>query len=97
MPYPRLTNLNGTNSTDYLPLWQMPVAYHQPLPILITPILVELNVVDYFVFDRRLQLLARSFLQQLFEKRFLFIFSSLTERDHFILWHWCILSFGVLG
>src|ERR1700732_2520501 len=55
MPYPRLTNLNGTHSTDYLSLWPMPVAYHQPLHILITPILVELNVVDYFVFDRRLQ------------------------------------------
>jgi hypothetical protein len=55
MPYPRLTNFNRTNSSDYLPLWQMPIAYHQPLPILITPILVELNLVDYFVFDRRLQ------------------------------------------
>jgi len=41
MPYPRLTNFNGTNSSDYLPLWQMPVAYNQPLSILITPILVE--------------------------------------------------------
>jgi hypothetical protein len=43
MPYPMLTNFNGTNSSDDLPLWQMPVAYHQPLPILITSILVELN------------------------------------------------------
>ena len=41
MPYPRLTNFNRTNSSDYLPLWQMPVAYNQPLSILITPILVE--------------------------------------------------------
>src|SRR5438105_8467122 len=93
MPYSRLTNFNGTNSSDYLPLWQMPVAYNQPLSILITPILVELNVVHYLVFDRGLQQLARSFLEQLFEKRFLFIFSSLTERDHFTLWHWRILSF----
>ena len=43
MPYPRLTNFNGTNSTHYLPLWQMPVAYNKPLSILITSILVELN------------------------------------------------------
>jgi hypothetical protein len=55
MPYPRLTNFNGPNSTDYLPLWQMPVAYNKPLSILITSILMELNVVDYLVFDRCLQ------------------------------------------
>ena len=55
MPNPRLTNPYRTHSTDYLSLWQMPVAYGQPLSILITPILVELNVVDYLVFDRRLQ------------------------------------------
>jgi len=23
----------------------------------------------------------------------MFIFCSLLKRDHFILWHWCILSF----
>jgi hypothetical protein len=34
---------NRTHSTDYLALWQMPVAYDQPLAILITPILVELK------------------------------------------------------
>src|SRR5438105_3261798 len=55
MPNSRLPNFNGTNSTDYLPLRQMPVAYHQPLSILITSILIELNVVDYLVFDRCLQ------------------------------------------
>ena len=43
MPHPRLTNFNRTNSSDYLPLWQMPIAYHQPLSILITSILVELD------------------------------------------------------
>jgi hypothetical protein len=43
MSNPRLTNLNGTNSTDYLPLWQMPVTYYQALSILITAILVKLN------------------------------------------------------
>jgi hypothetical protein len=32
----------------------MSIAYHQPLPILIPPILMKLDVVDYFVFDRRL-------------------------------------------
>src|SRR5207244_1031659 len=93
MSNPRLMNFNEPNSTDDLPLWQMPVTYNQPLSILITSILVELNVVHYLVFDRGLQQLARSFLQQLFEKRFLFIFSSLTERDHFILWHWRIPFF----
>src|SRR5690349_14334170 len=98
MPNPRLTNFNGPNSTDYLPLRQMPVAYNQPLSILTAPILVELNVVHYLVFYRCLQQLARSFLEQLFEKRLLFIFSSLIERDHFIFCHWRILSFfGVLG
>jgi len=30
---------------------------------------------------------------KLFEKQFLFIFSSLIERDHFILRHWRIPSF----
>src|ERR1700756_107960 len=93
MPNPRLTNFYGTNSTDYLPLRQMSVAYNQPLSILITSILMELNVVHYLVFDRCLQQLPRSFLEQLFEKRSLFIFSSLIERDHFTFWHWCILSF----
>jgi hypothetical protein len=54
--------------------------------------------VHYLVFDRCLQQLARSFLEQLFEKWFLSIFSSLIERDHFIFRHWRILSFfGVLG
>jgi hypothetical protein len=33
----------------------MPVEYNQSLSILITSILVELNVVDYLVFDRGLQ------------------------------------------
>jgi hypothetical protein len=75
----------------------MPVAYNQALSILITPILVELNVIHYLVFDRCLQQLARSFLEQLFQKRSLFILSSLTKRDHFTFWHWRILSFGVLG
>jgi hypothetical protein len=96
MSNPWLTNFNGPNSTDYLPLWQMSVAYNKSLSVLITSILMELNVVHYFVFDRGLQQLARSFLEQLFEKRFFFIFSSLTERYHFTLWHWRILSFGVL-
>src|SRR5215831_14673577 len=71
----------------------MSVTHDQPLAILITAILVELDVVHYLVFDRCLQQLARSFLEQLFEKRFLFIFSSLIERDHFIFCHWRILSF----
>src|SRR5215471_17073849 len=71
----------------------MSVTHDQPLAILITAILVELDVVHYLVFDRCLQQLARSFLEQLFEKRLLFIFSSLIERDHFTLWHWRILSF----
>src|SRR6516164_5590412 len=71
----------------------MSVTHDQPLAILITPILVELDVVHYLVFDRCLQQLARSFLEQLFEKRLLLIFSSLIERDHFTLWHWRILSF----
>jgi hypothetical protein len=54
--------------------------------------------VHYLVFDRCLQQLARSFLEQLFEKWFLSVFSSLIERDHFIFRHWRILSFfGVLG
>src|SRR5215468_4770553 len=71
----------------------MSVTHDQSLAILITAILVELDVVHYLVFDRCLQQLARSFLEQLFEKRLLFIFSSLIERDHFTLWHWRILSF----
>jgi hypothetical protein len=55
MPYPWLPNFDGPNSTNYFSLRQMPVAYNQPLSILTTSILVELNVVDYLVFDRRLQ------------------------------------------
>jgi hypothetical protein len=68
MPNPRLANFNRTNSTGYLPLWQMSVAYDQPLAILITAILVELNVVHYLVLNRALQKLARSFLEQLARK-----------------------------
>jgi hypothetical protein len=49
--------------------------------------------VHYLVFDRGLQQPARSFLEHLFQKRLLFIFSSLIKRDHFTLWHWRILSF----
>ena len=63
MPYSRLTNFNRTNSSDYLPLWQMPVADNQALSILITSILVELNVLDDLIFDRRLQKLTRAFLE----------------------------------
>ena len=55
MSYPRLTNFNGPNSADYLPLWQMSITHNQPLAILITAILVELNVVYHLVFDRDLQ------------------------------------------
>jgi hypothetical protein len=55
--------------------------------------------VHYLLFDRCLQQLAGSFLQQLFEKGLLFIFSSLIKRDHFIyslaLAH--PFFFGVLG
>ena len=40
---PRLMHFNGPNSADDLPLWQMPIAHNQPLAILITSILVELN------------------------------------------------------
>jgi hypothetical protein len=69
----------------------MTVTYNQPLSILVTAILVELNVVHYLVFYRCLQQLARSFLEQLFEKRFLFIFSSLIQQDHFIFCQWRIL------
>jgi len=38
--------------------------YNQPLAILITAILVELDVVHYLAFDRGLQQLAGSFLKQ---------------------------------
>jgi hypothetical protein len=55
VPNSWLANSNRTHSADYLALRQMPVAHNQPLAILITPILVELNIVDYLVFDRRLQ------------------------------------------
>jgi hypothetical protein len=71
----------------------MSVAHNQPLSILIPAIFVELNVVHYLVFDRGLQQLARSFLEQLLQKRLLFIISSLIKRDHFSLWHWRVLSF----
>jgi hypothetical protein len=43
MPNPRLTNFNRPIPLSYLPLRQMPVAHNQPLAILITAILVELN------------------------------------------------------
>jgi hypothetical protein len=81
MPNPWLMNFNRPNSADYLPLWQMSVAHNQPLSILITAIFVELNVIHYFVFDSSLQQLARSFLEQLFEKWLVRIFSSLIERN----------------
>jgi hypothetical protein len=60
-------------------------------------ILVELNVIDDLVFYRCLQKLARSFLQQLFEKRLFFIFSSLIKRDHFISVTGVSFLFGASG
>jgi hypothetical protein len=40
----------------------MPVAHHQPLTIIVTPMLVESNIVDHLVFDSGPQQLACSFL-----------------------------------
>ena len=51
MADPWLTNWNRTRSTDHLPLRQMAVADHQPLPVLIHSILVQLDIVDHFVLD----------------------------------------------
>jgi len=39
--YQKAVEPKGTNSTDYLPLRQMPVAYNQLLFILVTAILVD--------------------------------------------------------
>jgi hypothetical protein len=63
---------------------QMPIAYNQTVAHShhADPCGIECS---HLLFDRGLQWLACSFLEQLFEKRFLFIFSSLTERDHFTL------------
>src|SRR5208283_5296456 len=52
VPDPWLTNWNRARSTDHLPLRQVPIAYHQSLPVLIHSILVELDIVDHFVLDR---------------------------------------------
>jgi hypothetical protein len=54
MPNPWLTNPDRTNSANDFSLRQMSIAYHQSLSILIPPILVKLDVVDYLVFNRRL-------------------------------------------
>jgi hypothetical protein len=54
MADPWLTNWNPTRSTDHLPLRQMAIADHQPLPALIQSILVELNILDHFILNRRL-------------------------------------------
>jgi hypothetical protein len=63
----------------------MPIAHNQPLAILITSILVELNERPLPRFRSLLATTARSFPEQLFQKRLLFIFSSLIKRDHFTL------------
>src|SRR5271154_4057039 len=47
MTDPWLTNWNRTRSTDHLPLRQMAVADHQPLPVLIYSILVQLDIVEH--------------------------------------------------
>jgi hypothetical protein len=51
MQDPWLTNLDRTDSADHFPFRQMSITHHQPLSILIPPILVKLDVVDYLVFD----------------------------------------------
>lgn len=61
----------GPNSSGDLSLRKCPLRTAMPLSVLITSILVEFNVVDYLVFDRGLQYLARFLLEQLFEKGFL--------------------------
>ena len=60
MPDPWLTNFNGPNSSGYLPLWQMPVAYNQSLAILVPAIFVKLNVVHHLVFDQNMSVLEGS-------------------------------------
>jgi hypothetical protein len=47
-------NFIRTNFSDYLPLWQMPVAYHQRCTFSSRRFLVKLNVVGYLAFDRKL-------------------------------------------
>jgi hypothetical protein len=94
MPYPRLTNFNGTNSSDYLPLWQMPVAYNQPLSILITPILVELDEPRLPRF-RSPPAITCVLLPAAIVRKTVSLQLQLgsPERNHFIFWHWRILSF----
>jgi hypothetical protein len=53
MPDPWLTNSDRTYSTDYFPLRQVSIA-HQPLSILVSSILVELDIVDDLILDGRL-------------------------------------------
>jgi hypothetical protein len=54
MPDPWLANSDWTDSTDDLPLWQVSIAHHQSLSILILPSLVELDIVENLMLDRRL-------------------------------------------
>jgi hypothetical protein len=55
------------------------------------------EILGYFVLDRSLQQLPRSFAQELFQIAFRFDFYSLLERGHINVRSGCIISFRLLG
>jgi hypothetical protein len=66
---PWLTNPHRADTGLYFSFGQVTVTDHQPLTVFIPAIAVGLDVLDHFVFDRRLQHFPGSFLQQSFQKR----------------------------
>jgi hypothetical protein len=58
---------------------------------------LALAILGYFVLDRSLQQLPRSFAQELFQIACRFDFCSLLERGHINVHSECIISFRLLG
>jgi hypothetical protein len=70
MPNSWLANLDWTYSSDQISFWQMTVTYHTAFSRFASATTLALEILGYFVLDRSLQQLPRSFAQELFQIAF---------------------------
>jgi len=97
MPNSWLANLDWTYSSDQISFWQVTVTYHTAFSRFASATTLALEIHGYFVLDRSLQQLPRSFAQELFQIAFRFDIYSLLERGHINVHSGCIISFRLLG
>jgi hypothetical protein len=88
MPNSWLANLDWTYSSDQISFWQVTVTYHTAFSRFASATTLALEILGYFVLDRSLQQLPRSFAQELFQIAFRFDFCSLLERGHINVHFW---------